>query len=158
METVQIIFALQVVLSFVVYTLLARWYVAPRLAARPLAEALLPLLFLHATRYLGLVFLVPTVAGQALPRAFAVPAAYGDLVAALLALLAIVALRRRWPSALGLVWLFNVVGLLDLIIAFTQGLRFRVELQAAYYIPTFAVPALVVTHIMMYTMLLRRRA
>lgn len=153
--TAQQIFGLQVLLSFLVYGLVARWYVMPRLAPRPLHAALQPLLVLHATRYLGMVFLVPTVVGPALPAAFAVPAAYGDLLAALLALAALVALRARAPIALPLTWLFNVVGLLDLINAFYQGLRNDVQLGAAYFIPTFAVPALVITHLMIFRMLVR---
>jgi len=154
--SVRAIFGLQVVLSLVVYSLIARWYVVPRLAALPLRDALTPLLLLHAFRYLGMVFLVPTVVGPALPAAFAVPAAYGDLLAALLALLAIAALRHAWPSAIPLVWLFNVEGTLDLVNAFYQGLRNNVQLGAAYYIPTFAVPALLVTHAMIFAMLIRR--
>ena len=46
------------------------------------------------------------------------PAAYGDLLAALLALLAIAALRMAWAGAIPLVWLFNVEGTLDLVNAF----------------------------------------
>jgi hypothetical protein len=153
--TAQQIFGLQVLLSFLVYGLVARWYVTPRLAPLPLHAALQPLLVLHATRYLGMVFLVPTVVGPALPAGFAVPAAYGDLLAALLALAALVALHARAPIALPLTWLFNVVGLLDLINAFYQGLRNDVQLGAAYFIPTFAVPALVITHLMMFRMLVR---
>ena len=67
----QQIYGLQFVLSLVLYTLLARWYVAPRLAPLPLASALTPLLFLHASRYLGMVFLVPSVTGGPLPSEFA---------------------------------------------------------------------------------------
>src|SRR2546425_12358218 len=88
MESFQI-FVVQVVLSFVVYGLIARWYVGPRLAALPLPAALPPLLFIHAFRYLGLVFLVPAVAAPTLAPEFARPAAYGDLLAALLALAAL---------------------------------------------------------------------
>jgi hypothetical protein len=150
------IFGLQVLLSLVGYSLIARFYVAPRLAALPLSAALTPLLLLHAFRHIGMVFLVPTVVGPALPAAFAVPAAYGDLLAALLALLAIAALRGSWILAIPLVWLFNVEGTLDLLNAFYQGLRNDVQLGAAYYIPTFAVPALFVTHAMIFAMLVRR--
>ena len=156
MSTFQI-FGLQMLLSLLVYGLLARWYVAPRLAALPLPTALAPLLFLHAFRHLGMVFLVPTVVGPSLPPAFAVPAAYGDLLAALLALLAIVALRAGWRPALALTWLFNVVGTLDLLHALYRGAQLQVQLGSAYYIPTFAVPALLVTHAMIFVMLLRRR-
>lgn len=151
----QQIFGLQVLLSFLVYGLLARWYVTPRLAPLPLHAALQPLLVLHALRHLGMVFLVPTVVGPALPASFAVPAAYGDLVAGLLALASIVALRAGTRVALPLTWVFNVVGLLDLINAFYQGLRNDVQLGAAYFIPTFIVPALVITHLMIFRMLLR---
>ena len=111
----QQIFGLQVVLTFVVYGLVAKWYVSPRLATLPLGAALQPLLVLHALRHLGMVFLVPTVVGPALPASFAAPAAYGDLLAGLLALAAMGALRTRSSIAIPLTWLFNVVGLLDLI-------------------------------------------
>ncbi|MGH7414963.1 MAG: hypothetical protein ACREKJ_12260 [Candidatus Rokuibacteriota bacterium] len=151
----QQIFGVQVVLSFVVYGLVARWYVGPRLAPLPLRVALQPLLVLHAFRHLGLVFLVPTVVGPALPASFAGPAAYGDLLAGLLALAAIVALRAGSSVAIPLTWILNVVGFLDLVHAFYQGLSHDVQLGAAYFIPTFVVPALVVTHVMMFRMLIR---
>ena len=150
------IFGLQFLLSLIVYSLIARWYVAPRLAALPLGAALTPLLFLHAFRHVGMVFLVPTVVGPALPAAFAVPAAYGDLLTALLALLAILGLRGQWGPARTLVWIFNLVGTVDLLNALFQGSRLGVELGAAYYIPTFAVPALLVTHAMIFARLVRR--
>ncbi len=152
----QQIFGLQVLLSFVIYSLIAAWYVAPRLARLPLVAALLPLLFVHASRHLGMVFLVPTVVGAPLPARFAVPAAYGDLLAGLLALAAIVALRAGWPVGIPLVWIFSVIGLLDLVNAFYQGLSANVQLGAAYYIPTFVVPALVVTHVLILRLLIRR--
>jgi len=151
----QQIFGLQVLLSFLVYGLVAKWYVTPRLAPLPLETALQPLLVLHALRHMGMVFLVSTVVGPSLPASFAVPAAYGDLLAGLLALAAIVALRARSRIALPLTWMFNVIGLLDLVNAFYQGLANDVQLGAAYFIPTFVVPALVITHVMMFRMLVR---
>lgn len=156
------IFGLQFLLSLIAYGLIAKWYVAPRLAALPLHDALIPLLFLHAFRHIGMVFLVPAVAAPTLPRGFALPAAYGDLAAGLLALLAIGTLRARWPIALGLTWIFNIAGTLDLLNAFFQGIRldvgphFSSALGSAWYIPTFAVPALFVTHFMIFAMLVRR--
>jgi hypothetical protein len=151
----QQIFGLQVLQSFLVYGLVAKWYVTPRLAPLPLETALQPLLVLHALRHMGMVFLVSTVVGPSLPASFAVPAAYGDLLAGLLALAAIVALRARSRIALPLTWMFNVIGLLDLVNAFYQGLANDVQLGAAYFIPTFVVPALVITHVMIFRMLVR---
>jgi len=151
----QQIFGLQVALSLLVYGLAARWYVSPRLAGLPLTAALQPLLLPHAFRHVGMVFLVPTVVGGVLPPGFARPAAYGDLAAGLLALAAIAALRAGSAFALPLTWVFNLAGFLDLINAFYQGLSNGVKLGAAYYIPTVIVPALVVTHLMIFRLLLR---
>jgi hypothetical protein len=103
------------------------------------------------------ILLVPTVVGPGVPASFAVPAAYGDLLAGLLALAALLALRARSPAALPVVWLFSVVGLLDLINAFYQSLAADGQLGAGYYIPTVVVPALVVTHVMILRMLIPHR-
>jgi hypothetical protein len=48
---------------------------------------------LHGFRFVGLAFLVKGVVAPELPAAFAMPAAYGDLIAAVLALFALAALR-----------------------------------------------------------------
>ena len=151
----QQIFGLQFVLSLLVGTLVARWYVWPPLAGLSIRQALTPLMLVHATRYLGLVFLVPTVVPPGVPDAFARPAAYGDLLTGLLAILAALALRRAWPGALPLAWLVNVVGVVDLLVALSQGVRLEVQLGAAYYIPTVAVPVLLITHVMMFRLLTR---
>ncbi len=150
------IFVLQVSLSLTVYALIARWYVAPRLAAMPLRDALVPLLLLHAFRHMGLVFLLPGLVGTALPPAFALPTAYGDLATGLLALSAAITLRSRWPLAIGLAWAANIVGTLDFVYGFYQGARLGISLGAAYYIPTVVNPAMWVCHFLMFWLLLRR--
>jgi hypothetical protein len=154
------IFGLQFLASLLVYALVARWYIAPRLASLSLAAALQPLLLLHATRTLGMTLLVDAVVGPEMPRAFAVQVAYGDLIAAGLAMLSIAALRSGASFALPLVWIFNIEGFVDFLNVFAQGLRYDVAnapLGAAWYIPTYFVPALLVTHIMIFSLLLKRR-
>ena len=64
----------------------------------------MPLIFPHCFRYIGLVFLVSGVVASDMPQAFAVPAAYGDLLTTVLALIAVIALRAGWAIALLLVW------------------------------------------------------
>jgi hypothetical protein len=150
------IFGLQVLLSLFVYGLAAKWFVTPRLARLPLRDALIPLVFPHTFRYLGLVFLVPSVVSSPLPPAFARPAAYGDLATFLLAVLSLVALQKRWGTAMILVWIFNILGTLDFAYAYYQGTWLRVPdlLGSAWYIPTFLVPALLVTHVMIFSILI----
>ena len=76
----------------------------------------------------------------------------------MLALLALAAVRLRWPMALPLVWLFNVAGTLDMFYAIFQGTQHAIaeHLGAAYFIPILAVPALLVTHYLIFRLLLRK--
>jgi len=149
------IFGLQLTLSLIVYALIAKWYVTPWLAEKPIHQALIPLIFPHAFRHIGLLFFVPGVVAQPLPSYFAYTVAYGDLVSGLLALLSLVALRGGWGLALPLVWFFNIVGTVDLLNALSQANAVP-DLGATWYIPTFWVPVLLVTHVMIFARLLRR--
>ena len=149
------IFGLQLVLSLIVYSLIAKWYVTPWLAEKPIHQALMPLIFPHALRHIGLTFFVPGVVAQPLPSFFANTVGYGDLISGLLALLALVALRGRWGLALPLVWLFNIVGTADLLNALRHADAVP-NFGATWYIPTFWVPVLLVTHVMIFARLLRR--
>jgi len=154
------IFGLQFGLSLVVFSLVAVWYVAPTVRPLPLRDALPPLLLLNAMRVVGLVFLVPQVVDPRLPSSFADPAAYGDLFAATLALISAIMLRANASQALrlALVWLFNIEGTLDLLYAIYQGLAVNLaanQLGAAWFVPTIYVPALLVTHMLIFVLLMR---
>ena len=148
------IFGLQFVLSLVVWGLIAKWLLAPWLEKKSPHNALFWLTLPHAFRYMGMVFLVPGVVARPLPDVFAIPAAYGDLVTGVLALLALIALRTGWARALALVWLFNIVGTVDLLNALRHA-NLVPDFGAAWYIPTFFVPLLLVTHFMIFARLLR---
>ena len=101
-----------------------------------------------------MVFVVPGVVAHQLPEGFAVPAAYGDLATGVLALVAVVLLRAKWTGAIGLVWLFNVVGALDLANAL-RHVDVVSGFGSAWYIPTMLVPLLLVTHFMMFVRLVK---
>ena len=155
----QILFGVNVILAFVAWGIFAARYAWPWLRTRPLMEALKPVLLLHSFRFIGLAFLVPGVVGPGLPETFARPAAYGDLATALLALLALATLSSR--IGVMVVWLFNVVGTADLLLAYFNGNRvglgFAPGLQGAmYFIPTLLAPLLVVTHVLVFRLLFGR--
>jgi hypothetical protein len=159
--SIQALFGLSVLMSFVASGLVAWLFIVPWLETRERDDALLALVLPHTTRFAGLSFLVPGVVSASLPPAFAAPAAYGDLVAAILAVVAIVALARRAALATTLVWVFNVWGTADFLFAYYQGLvGVGVDasaLGAAFFIPTAIVPALLVTHGLIFWILVRRR-
>ena len=154
------LFGISVLFSFVAWGLVTRLYIWPALRNQPRADALRPILLLHSFRFVGLAFLVPGVVSPDLSPAFARPAAYGDLATAVLALLALATLRNRLGTLL--IWVFNLLGTADLLNAFYQGNRTGLALApglqgAAYFIPTFVVPLLLITHGLVFRLLLRRQ-
>jgi hypothetical protein len=151
-------FLLSVGVSLLSYTLIMVWYIVPRLSKQPCVQALLPLVLLHTFRTVGLVFLFPQVMGGALPPGFAVPAAYGDLLTTGLALLAAFTLRLRPGMALPIVWLFNLVGITDLLFAMYKGAVIDLpsfHLGVAWLLLTLYVPLLLVSHVIVFWFLLR---
>ena len=153
------VIGLSVLLSFFASARIAQLYVWPRLRLLPRDEALNVLVAPHMFRFVGLSFLLPGVVSRDLSPAFALPAAYGDLAATILAMIATVALSARASWAIAMVWLFNLVGSADLLFANYQGLvgvgLAPGVLGAAVYLPTMIVPPLLVTHVMMFQLLLQ---
>lgn len=153
------VFAVEITGSFLFFGLIAWWYAWPRLRAMRVVDALSLLLFVHCFRTVGISLLVPA-AGIDIPPRAAQEIGYGDLVAAALALVSIIALRFRTRVASPIVWLFSIVGMLDLVNAQLVGLEFNLlqhVLGPGWYIVTYYVPLLWVTHILIVLLLVRRR-
>jgi hypothetical protein len=152
----QISFFVSIAFSLIAWGIVTARYIWPELRLRPRVPALRPLLILHSFRFIGLAFLVPGVVSPDLPPAFAHSAAYGDIVAAMLALLALISP----PSAAGVViaWIFNLWGFADLLNAFYQANHAGLlagQLGATYFIPTVIVPLLLITHGVAFRVLLQ---
>ena len=152
------ILTVNLVLTTLVFAITARLYLWPRLAEFEARTVVLPILLLHAMRHLGLMFLAPGAVYPGMPPQFANPAALGDLFAAILALIAIPAVVTRSWLARPLVGLFNVVGTLDLIDAIILANVHDAApyMGPAYWILAFWVPALLVTHFIVFVLLGRR--
>ena len=153
------VFGLSVLMSFLAFGIVTKLYIWPWLRAMPREDSLTALVVPHTFRFIGLSFLVPGVVSPSLSSNFAAPAAYGDLVAAVLAVIATLALRARASWAIAMVWMFNVWGALDLLNAIYNG-QIGVgiapgSLGAAFYVPTVLVPPLLITHGLIFWILLR---
>lgn len=144
--------------STLVFWVAARLYVLPRLHELEAKSVLLPILLLHSLRHLGLMFVAPGAHFEGIPLEFARPAAYGDLLAAILAMIAIPLVARNARGARLLVWIFSIEGSVDLAIAITLATIYDAQPQMgpAYWIPAFWVPALLVTHYITFIVLTRR--
>ena len=153
-----LIIAASITIGTLTYGLIARWYVVPALATRSINDALIALVLPHAFRYIGLASLIPGIVSPDISPEFSVPAAYGDLLASVLALLAVAALKSKWSIAVPAVWIFNLEGTLDALYAVSQGLQHvdAGQLGGVVLIPLLIVPALFVTHIMIFQVLLKR--
>ena len=154
-------FFISYAVAFLAFALTGKWYVWPNIKGRPLKAALSPLLLYACLRVNGLMFMMPGLVSPDLPAGFAVPTAYGDLTAVILALLALASVRMESTFAIPMVWLFNTVGLLDLVYANISTFKDHVdpvELGASYYLAAVNVPAMVVVHILILAYLLSLRS
>ena len=155
------VFGIQNLLSFIVFGLLAWWYVWPWLRAADRTTAFTALTFVHALRPIGATVMVASVAGTALPQDFREAVGYGDLATSVLAIVTLLALRSRLSFAVALVWLTNLVGFADLLNALVGGIRYdvaRLGMGSFWYVVTILVPILWITHLLAFALLLRRKA
>src|SRR5215471_18002191 len=154
-------FVLSVVGAFLASSAVAYIYVWPAVRALPRFDALRLLAAFHAFRFLGMNFLVAGFVSPELSSDFASKVGWGDLVAATLALFSMAALSWRWSIAIPVVWLFNIWGTIDLLNAYYLGatrLRDPGLMGAAIYVPGLYVPLLLVSHILIFLLLLRGKA
>jgi hypothetical protein len=119
-------------------------------------------MLLHVTRFVGFYFLHLHALGE-LPYDFAVPAGYGDIVVAFLAL--VVAFlpmdERKRRRAIG-IW--NVVGFIDILMVVVTAAKIGrsdpMSLRALTYLPlsllpTFLVPLIIASHVIIFARLRR---
>jgi hypothetical protein len=151
-------FFVSIAFSLIAWGMVTARYIWPELRLRQRAEALRPLLILHSFRFIGLSMLVPGVVSPDLPPAFAHPAAFGDIIAAILALLSLLLLPRA--AGVAVAWIFNLWGLADLFNAFYQANHAGLlagQLGAAFFLPTLIVPLLLITHVLVFRILLQHQ-
>jgi hypothetical protein len=150
---------LNLIANTVIFYIAARLYLLPLVSRVRPQKILVPILLLHSTRHLGMMFLTRGATYPGLPPEFAYPAAFGDLITAVLAFVAIPLVLCGARLAKSVVWIFNIFGTLDLLEAITSATIYNapVSMGPAYWIPAFWVPMLLVTHYVTFIVLLRRR-
>ena len=154
------ILTVNLICSTLIFYVAARTYLLPMVRELRPGSILVPILLLHSLRHLGLMFLTRGATYPGMPWQFAYPAAVGDFITAVLAFAAIPLVARNLAGWRSLVWVFNCVGTLDLIVAITLAMLYKapVYMGAAYWIPAFWVPALLVTHYVTFIVLTTHRS
>ena len=155
---VDLILPISITFSIIAWFIIFRWYIHPIAKNYSVEKVIEPLLLIHCFRYVGLMFLIPGVTTEILDTRFSHPAAYGDLIAATLAFVAILAIRLNSSLALASVWIFNIWGMADLLNAVARGILYTPDgnLGATYWIPATIVPLLLVTHVYIFILLTKK--
>jgi hypothetical protein len=152
------VLTVNLVLNTAIFYVAARLYLLPLVPRIRPQQILVPILLLHSMRHLGLMFLTRGATFPGLSSQFAYPAAFGDLITAVLAFAAIPLVLRGSRLAMPAVWIFNIFGTLDLLAAITFAAIYNapVAMGPAYWIPAFWVPMLLVTHYVTFVLLRHR--
>ena len=153
-----LLFVLQFLWFLTAWAVLAAVFLAPRLRNYAADDALAMCISPQLFRILGVGLLVPNLA-PGMPRSFAVPTALGDSLTALLALISVVGLHRRWPPARKVAWACNLVGVVDLAIALPHAAMIGAAqfLAAQWYVPALGLPLMIVSHVMAFRILMALR-
>jgi hypothetical protein len=151
------ILVLNLLANTAIFYVAARIYLLPSLPRLRPQQVLAPILLLHSMRHLGMMFLTRGAVYPGLPDTFAYPAAFGDLTTAFLALCALPLVLKGTQAGKIAVWCFNVVGTIDLLVAITLATVFNapISMGPAYWIPAFWGPLLLVTHYIVFLILVR---
>ena len=123
------------------------------------------LVALHLTRFIGIYFLIVYYRDETLPRAFAVPGGWGDIIVATLAFGLLAAAGELEPKR-WLVGLWNTLGLIDILFVVATASRLALadpdSLNALLrlplsLLPTFLVPLIITGHVVVFWRIATRR-
>jgi hypothetical protein len=116
-----------------------------------------PLVAVHVTRLVGLQFLALHARG-ALPWAFAVPGGWGDIAVAVTALALVALVDPARPGGRRLYAAWNLLGLADILGVVATAARLAITVPGSMralmegplaLLPTFLVPLIVTTHVVL---------
>jgi len=161
MRFTTIIILIQLSTAVVVYSMIAKFFVWPRLKKVALEDALIPLLFVLSFRYIGLIFFLPEMLGSnsnPLPSVWAIPVGLGDMLTGVLSLITILLLRSRNPIGIPLAWTVVTIGTIDFLYAYLVGIPMKIQIGGpGYFIPILFNPAMFVATFMIFKLLLSKR-
>jgi len=146
--------------TLLVFIAVARWYVAPWLATRGRAEALIGLLWVHVFRYVALQIFAAQREGFPISMGGALEIVIGDVGGAIIAFATIVLLRQRAFAGVILCWLLVAETATDTFLNIRGGVEEHLmgaTTGVTWLILVFFVPAIIVSVGLMAWQLVSRR-
>jgi hypothetical protein len=119
---------------------------------------------LHLTRLFAGAYFLVLCQRRLLPCAFATPAGWGDIVIGVLAVALVSSMHIQFAKTVLLSW--NTLGLIDIVFVVSSVLRFGLKDWQSMHalrelplslLPTFLVPLIIASHVLIFVRLIRRR-
>ena len=152
------IFNLQNLSAFLLFYLAFRWWVQPRLNKMTIYDALLPVVFYHGIRFLGMTFMVDGQFYDGFPEDDAFMIGVGDYVVSVLAIITAIALKAKKKFAIPLTWFTMIVGLVDLVNAFRLvGAQefWQYDIEGIWYLMLLTGPPAIITTVYAFYRLIK---
>jgi len=143
-----LVLAVQCTFSLLVFFLIFKWYLIPKITKETKYDVLALLLLVNVFRYLPLSLFLPGQVAAEFPDYFKATIVHGESLAGILALIALLLLKSKKRSAIAYTWLFSVVSILDMVVVLTLAMKekvYELPLGANYFTVSVYVPLLIVS-------------
>lgn len=142
-----VVIGVQCTLSMVVFFLILKWYVIPKITAETKFDILAILLLVNVFRYLPLSLFMPGQVDADFPPYLKELIAHGDFLAGILAFVALLLLKSKKKSAVTFTWIFSMVSIIDIVVVMSLAMSekvYNLPLGANYFTVSVYVPMLIV--------------
>ena len=154
-----VVLSVQCTFSLLVFFLILKWYVAPKITKKTRFDILALLLLVNVFRYLPLSLFMPGQVSAGFPSYLKEIVAHGDFLSGIMALIALLLLKLKKKSAVTFTWLFSVVSIIDMGVVLTLAMSEKVyllPLGANYFTVSVYVPMLIVIQVLILKILIAK--
>ncbi|MDR7132550.1 hypothetical protein J2X69_004923 [Algoriphagus sp. 4150] len=154
-----VVLGVQCTLSMLVFFLIIKWYVIPKITKETRFDILALLLLVNVFRYLPLSLFMPGQVSADFPPYLKEIVAHGDFLSGILALISLILLKSNKKSAVTFIWLFSVVSIIDMVVVLALAMSekvYQLPLGANYFTVSVYVPMLIVIQVVILKILLAK--
>lgn len=154
-----VVLGVQCTSSMLVFFLILKWYVVPKITKETKYDILALLLLVNVFRYLPLSLFMPGQVSADFPPYLKEIVAHGDFLSAIMALIALLLLKSNKRSAVTFTWLFSVVSIIDMVVVLTLAMSekvYQLPLGANYFTVSVYVPLLIIIQVVILKILLAK--
>ena len=154
-----VVLGVQCTFSMLVFFLIIKWYVIPKVTKETKFDILALLLLVNVFRYLPLSLFMPGQVSADFPLYLKEIVAHGDFLSGILALIALILIKSKKKSAVTFTWLFSLVSIIDVVVVLTLAMSekvYQLPLGANYFTVSVYVPMLIVIQVVILKILLAK--